>query len=91
MFCEAVGEAQGLTGAMRAATMLDLGHLVYVSVACLRLIQTYVCEVYPSLGAFAVAVVGCLLHTTVFSNCDYPITFRDNGSLTLEVTNKHPL
>ena len=50
MFCDAVCEAQGLKGATRAATMLDLGHLVYVSVACLRLIQTYVCEVYPSLG-----------------------------------------
>ena len=50
MFCEAVAEAQGLKGAIRAATMLDLGHLVYVSVACLRLIQTYVCEAYPSLG-----------------------------------------
>ena len=67
MFCEAVGEAQDLKGAIRAATMLDLGHLVYVSVACLRLIQTYVCEVYPSLGASAVAVVGCLLHTTVLT------------------------
>ena len=33
------------------ATKLDLEQLVYISTASLRLIRTYVCNVYPPSGA----------------------------------------
>ena len=91
MFCEAVGEAQDLTGAMRAATMLDLGHLVYVSVACLRLIQTYVCEVYPSLGASLWLLWGVCCTQLCSLTVITPSLSMITGQLTLDVTNKYHL
>lgn len=49
-FCAAVEDVKGLKGTSLTAAVLDLERLVYISTASLRLIRTYVTEVYPNQG-----------------------------------------
>ncbi|XP_070552183.1 E3 ubiquitin-protein ligase MYCBP2-like isoform X2 [Ptychodera flava] len=41
-------DMQSLKGINLAAALLDLQRLVYISAACLRLLKTYICKVYPN-------------------------------------------
>ena len=43
-------EVDGLKGDSLQAALADMGRLVYISRACLRLLRTYVNEVYPDGG-----------------------------------------
>ena len=49
-FCAALHDTRDLRGTSLAAAMLDLERLVYVSTACLRLINVFINQVYPNQG-----------------------------------------
>ena len=49
-FGASLQDAVDLRGKELTAATLDLERLVYIATACLRLLRTYVCEIYPSPG-----------------------------------------
>ncbi|XP_071483934.1 E3 ubiquitin-protein ligase MYCBP2-like [Diadema antillarum] len=48
MFRQSVGEALGLRDGQQTAARGELDRLVYIATACLRLLRSHVCEIYPN-------------------------------------------